>query len=106
MDTNLENLHGLKELSDCIEKIKQIDDQRKAPTRDGMIKALAEAQSIAFIEIAAAQIPQGASYKPWKDFTDEALYNMLLPYRQGLCQHCIIKFGEKAFEQALKAAQN
>ena len=105
MNNPIEQIHEMNELSDAIEKIRHLDEQIRQPDRDGMIKALSEAQSIAITEIAITQIQQGAKYKLWKDFTDEELYNMLLPYRQGLCQHCIIKFGEKAVKELLDSTR-
>lgn len=51
MDHFIEKMHEYQEMKDCIDKYRQLAEQIRNPTRDGMIKALVEAQTIAYSEI-------------------------------------------------------
>ena len=99
MNNPIEQIHEMNELSDAIEKIRHLDEQIRQPDRDGMIKALSEAQSIAFTEIAITQIQQGAKYKLWKDFTDEEQYAFALQTgtMSALYNQVWRKSGKRAF---------
>ena len=93
----------IKEITDVIKKYNQLEEQRKNPTRDGMLKALQDAQWLAPIEIKSVEVTQGDVYPmPWTSFTDYDLYRKLPQFQQGLITYCISKYGKDIFEKLLK----
>ncbi len=93
----------LKEVKDIIEKYLQLEDQKSRPSRDGMIKALSEAQQVASSEILIVERNQGDVYPaPWTLFQDHDLYRKLTQYQQGLLTHCINIYGEELVKKAIK----
>ena len=106
MNDSIEQGLEFKEMKDCCEKFFQLEEQLRTPTRDGMIKALSEAQTVAFSEITNVEHSQGDTIPmPWQSFSDADLYRKLKQYQQGILNHCINKFGEKAFQDFLKTMQ-
>ena len=100
-----------KEIEEFIKAYCELKSQIKNPTRDGTIKALSDAQKVAFNEIMEIEKSQGNIYrKPWSDFSTRDLLRKLPKYMQGLNKHAVKKFGEEAFkhliEEHIKANQN
>lgn len=100
-----------KEIEEFIKAYCELKSQIKNPTRDGTIKALSDAQKVAYNEIAALERSQGNIYrKPWSDFSTRDLLRKLPQYMQGLNNHAVKKFGEETFkhllEEHIKANQN
>ena len=94
---------NLKEAKDIIEKCLQLKKQKATPTRDGMIKALSDAQQVASTEITAVEHSQGDIYPMfWTDFPDHDLYRKLTQYQQGLLEHCVKKYGEELVKKAIE----
>ena len=92
-----------KEIEDFIKAYCELKAQIKNPTRNGMIKALTDAQKVAYNEIAALEKEQGNIYrKPWSDFPTHDLLRKLPKYIQGLNNHAINKFGEETFKHLLE----
>ena len=102
----LEKLNDTKESSEIENFIKvscELENQIKNPTRNGMIKALTDAQNVAYNEIATLEKEQGNIYrKPWSDFQTRDLLCKLPKYKQGLYNHAINKFGEETFKHLLE----
>ena len=104
MDHHIEQMHEYQEIKDCIDKYCQLTEQIRNPSRDGMIKALVEAQTIAYSEIKNVEYSQGDTIPiPWQYFSDSDLYRKLTQYQKGIYQHCVNKFGEQDFKQFLDA---
>ena len=104
MDNPTEQLQELHEMRDCVEKYFHLQEQIKKPTREGMIKALSEAQSVAGNEIITIEHSQGDVIPiPWTSFSNEDLYRKLNQYQQGIVNHCIRKFGEERFNTYVKS---
>lgn len=94
---------NLKEAKDIIKKFLQLEKQKATPTRDGMIKALSDAQQVASKEITVVEHSQGDIYPMlWTDFPDHDLYRKLNQYQQGLLTHCINKYGEELVKKVIK----
>ena len=92
-----------KEIEEFIKAYCGLKAQMKNPTRDGIIKALSDAQKVAYNEIAALERSQGNIYfKPWSDFPTPVLFYKLPKYVQGLNNHAINKFGEETFKHLLE----
>lgn len=91
------------EIEDFIKAYCELENQIKNPTRNGMIKALTDAQKVAYNEIAALEKEQGNIYrKPWSDFPTRDLLRKLPKYMQGLNNHAVNKFGEETFKHLLE----
>lgn len=105
-NNNLEkvkNSRDSKDIVDAVKKFAALQAQIKNPTRDGMIYALSDAQSVAGDEILQIEHLQGDTIPtPWSCFPNQELYRKLPQYQEGLRQHCIKKIGQKAFEELLK----
>lgn len=101
-----EKLNNTKEFNDIEEFIKaycELENQINNPTRNGMIKALSDAQKVAYNEIMELERSQGNVYfKPWSDFPTRDLLRKLPKYKQGLKKHAFKKFGEETFKHLLK----
>ncbi len=98
--------NDIKEANDVMDKIQELRDQMKNPTRDGMIKALRDAKRSALVEITALETSQDATnWVPFSAASNEELYALLRRYEQGLRLHCIAKIGEKAFDEQMKKKQ-
>lgn len=100
-----------KEIEEFIQAYCEIENQIKNPTRNGMIKALSDAQKVAYNEIAALEKSQGNIYrKPWSDFPTQDLFCKLPKYIQGLKNHAVKKYGEETLkhllEEHIKTNQN
>lgn len=92
-----------KEIEEFIKAYCELENQIKNPTRNGMIKALIDAQNVAYSEIAALEKEQGNIYrKPWSDFSTRDLLSKLPKYMQGLNNHAANKFGEETFRHLLE----
>lgn len=93
----------MNEVKDVIEKYYQLEDQKSRPSREGMIKALSDAQQVASSEILIVERKQGDIYPaPWTAFQDHDLYRKLDQYQQGLLTHCVNKYGEEFVKKAIK----
>lgn len=98
----LNDIKGSNEIEDFIKAYCELENQIKNPTRDGMIKALTDAQKVAYNEIAALEKKQGNIYrKPWSDFSTHDLLRKLPKYMQGLNNHAVNKFGEETLKRLL-----
>ena len=83
--------------------VKQLEEQKKNPTREGMLKALQDAQQLAPLDIKAVEATQGDIYPtPWANFTDYDLYRKLPQFQQGLITYCVSKYGKDIFEKMLQ----
>ena len=92
-----------KDILDAVKKIEALQKQISNPTRDGMIKALSDAQLTAGDEILQIEYSQGDTIPiPWNRFQNPDLYRKLSQYQEALRLHCIKKIGNKAFEELLK----
>lgn len=103
---SFEKLNDTKEsneIEDFIKAYCELKAQIKNPTRNGMIKALTDAQNVAYNEIAALEKEQGnICRKPWSDFPTSDLLRKLPRYMQGLNNHVVNKFGEETFKHLLE----
>ena len=99
----LNDINEANEIEDFIKAYCELENQIKNPTRNGMIKALTDAQKVAYNEIAALEKEQGNIYrKPWSDFPTRDLLHKLPKYIQGLNNHAVNKFGEETFKHLLE----
>ena len=99
----LNDTKASNEIEDFIKAYFELENQIKNPTRNGMIKALTDAQNVAYYEIAALEKEQGNIYrKPWSDFSTRDLLRKLPKYMQGLNNHAVNKFGEETFKHLLE----
>lgn len=97
----------LKEMYDVLDKYRQLEEQKKNPTKHGMIKALLEARDVALTEIITLETRQGDTViTPADQIPDEKLYWKLSQYQQGLLNHCISKYGEETIKEFLKQSHN
>jgi len=97
----------LKEMYDVLDKYRQLEEQKKNPSKQGMIKALLEAKAVAHAEISALETSQGDTVIiPAYQISDEKLYWKLTQYQQGLLNHCINKYGEETIKEFLKQRMN
>lgn len=97
----------LKEMYDVLDKYRQLEEQKKIPSKQGMIKALLEAKAVAPAEISALETSQGDTVgTPAYQISDEKLYWKLTQYQQGLINHCINKYGEETVKEFLKQSLN
>lgn len=100
---NYEKDVDIEEIKELIEKYFRLQEQIDKPSRDGMIKALSGAQSIAHNEITALEESQGdIDQKPWSDLEDHDLYRKLPQYKQGLYDYAVNKVGEETFKYLLE----
>ena len=100
---NFEKDISVDEIKVLIEKYFRLQEQIDNPTRDGMIKALSDAQDIAYIEITALEMSQGdIDHTPWSDLQDYDLYRKLPQYKQGLYNHAVNIVGEETFKYMLE----
>lgn len=102
---------GANEAKELIEKFLKLQVQIDNPTRDGIIEALSDAQSVAGQEITELEISQGETCPtPWVCIPFDYLYRKLYQYQQGLYNHAVNKLGEETFKKLLedhaKAYQN
>ena len=96
------DINELKEAKDLIEKFKKLQAQKENPTREGMIKALSEAQQVAGNEIVEVEHMQGDVIPMlWSDFPDADLYRKLTQYQQGIYNHCLKKFGQEVVDKLM-----
>lgn len=92
----------IKDVKDVVDKIKKLQSQKEAPTREGMIKALSDAKTSAPIEIMTTELAQGdTQWMPWDQFSNADLYRKLTQYQQGLINYCVSKIGKHTFEQLM-----
>lgn len=99
---NFEEDVNIDEIKMLIEKYFRLQEQIDKPSRDGMIKALSDAQSIAYDEITALEESQGVFDQiPWDDLEDQDLYSKLTQYKQGLYDHAVSRVGEETFKYLL-----
>ena len=107
---SFEKLNDIKEsneIEDFIKAYCELENQIKNPTRNGMIRALTDAQKVAYNEISALEKEQGNIYrKPWSDFPTRDLLHKLPKYKQGLNNHAVKKFGEETFKHLLEMNQD
>ena len=97
----------LKEMYDVLDKYRQLEEQKKNPSKDGMIKALLDARNVAPGEIIALETSQGDTVvTPAYQISDEKLYWKLTQYQQGLFKHCINKYGEETVKKMLEQMLN
>lgn len=102
MGNNFEEDISIEEIKDLIVKYFRLQEQIDNPSRDGMIKALSAAQSIARDEITEIEKSQDDICEmPWDDFQDEDLYRKLPQYKQGLYNYAVNKVGEETFKYML-----
>ena len=100
---NFEEDVNIDEIKELIEKYFRLQEQIDKPTREGMIKALSNAQSIAYDEISALEESQGdIDQMPWSDLQDDDLYSKLLQYKQGLYNYAVNRVGEETFKYLLE----
>ena len=103
---NMENEKMMKEMHeayDIIEKYVNLQKQMNNPSRDGMIKALSDAQKIASNEITNIEHSQGDIYlMPWDNFQNNDLYRKLSQYQMGIYNHAVNKFGKEVINRLLK----
>ena len=100
---NLEKDINVDEVKELIEKYFRLQEQIDNPTKDGMIKALSGAQSIAYDEIIALEMSQGdIERRPWSDLQDFDLYRKLPKYKQGIYNYAVKKVGEETFKYMLE----
>ena len=103
---SFEKLNDTKEsneIEDFTKAYCELENQIRNPTRNGMIKALTDAQKVAYNEIAALEKNQGNIYrKPWSDFSTHDLLRKLPKYMQGLNNHAVNKFGEETVKHLLE----
>ena len=93
----------LKEMYDVLDKYRQLEEQKKNPSKQGMIKALLEARDVAPAEIISLETSQGDTVvTPANQISDEKLYWKLGQYQQGLLYHCINKYGEETVKKLLE----
>ena len=103
MENYFDNDISVEEIKELVEKYFRIKEQIDNPTRDGMIKALSGAQSIAYNEIIALEMSEGdIDQTPWSDLEDFDLYRKLLQYKQGLYNYAVNKVGEETFKYMLE----
>lgn len=96
-----------QDIMNAVNMIVALQQQVNHPTREGMIRALSDAQSVAGDEIRQIEDFQGDTIPmPWSCFLDHDLYRKLSQYQEGLRQHCIKKVGQKALEELLKEADD
>lgn len=104
---NIETINDIKEIHDVIDKYLQLQKQIEFPTREGMIKALSDAQNVAPSEIVAVERNDGDTQPtPWSEIPDYYLYRKLSQYQKGLIKYCVDKIGESAFKQILNQYLN
>ena len=100
---NFEEDVDIDEIKVLIEKYFRLQEQIDKPSRDGMIKALSDAQSIARDEITAMEESEGNFDQiPWSDLEDQDLYSKLPQYKQGLYDHAVGRVGEETFRYLLE----
>lgn len=105
----MQNLEGFsvgketEEIEKFVEAYFKLQAQINDPTREGMIKALSDAQGVAGQEIAGLERSQGETQPtPWSCIPYDYLYRKLTQYQQGLRIHAVKKFGEETIEKLLK----
>ena len=92
-----------KEIEEFIKAYCELEYQIKNPTRDGMIRALSDAQKIAYNEIMEIEKVHGnIRFIPWNELTNHDLICKLPKYKQGLNNHAVNKFGEETFKHLLE----
>ena len=100
---SFEESNDVKEVFDVLDKYFKLQEQINNPKREGMIKALSEAQNVAFNEILKIEYSQGDIVPMfWINFSNEDLYRKLWQYQQGIWNHCVNKYGENILKQILK----
>ena len=100
---NFEEDVDINEIKELIEKYFRLQEQIDKPTRDGMIKALSDAQNIALDEIDALEESEGdIDQIDWDDLEDHELYSKLPQYKQGLYNHAVNRVGEETFKYLLE----
>ena len=93
----------LKEIEEFIKAYRELEYQISNPTRDGMVRALSDAQKIAYNEIMELEKVHGAiRFIPWHELTNHDLICKLPKYKQGLNNHAVKKFGEETFKHLLE----
>lgn len=100
---NFEEDVDIEEIKNLIEKYFRLQAQIDNPSRDGMIKALTNAQHIAREEISALEesgVDIGQT--SWDDLEDGDLYSKLLQYKQGLYNYAVGRVGEETFKYLLE----
>ena len=100
-----------EEIEKFVEVYFKLQTQINNPTRDGMSKALSEAQSVAGQEITGLERSQGETQlTPWSYIPYDYLYRKLTQYQQGLRIYAVKKYGEEKFkkliEEYAKASQD
>lgn len=93
----------LKEIEEFIKVYRELEYQISNPMRDGMIRALSDAQKIAYYEIMELENVHGnIRFIPWHELTNHDLICKLPKYKQGLNNHAVRTFGEETLKHLLE----
>lgn len=100
----MENINDIDEQRKAINCIIEIEQQKKMPTRNGMIQAIINSHNYASIEIRRMEEQKGEfDYVSFVNASDEQLYNKMLECQQAIYNHCFNKFGEEVAKSIFKA---
>lgn len=100
---DLNNLKGFKEEGDFLRAYLKLEAQIRNPSREGMIDALKEALSVAWIDIKTVEASHGETTPtPWDEIPNDILFEKLYEYQQGMYQHAVKKYGEEVVKKLLE----
>lgn len=103
---NEEKVKIIKDMHEQEEALKcfvEIEKQKKAPTRDGMIQAIIKCQNCASDEIKQLE-QQRCEYNhvSFVSASNEQLYDKMIECQQAIYCHCVNKLGEEIFKNLIK----
>lgn len=103
MEQNLQDVKRIREQSETIDYILELNRQLVMLTREGMIQAIIKSQKCAGEEIVMLEHQQReCNYMPIMNATDDQLYNKILQFRQAVYNHCVNKLGQEVIDNILK----
>ena len=103
MEQYLQDVKRIREQSEAIDCILELNRQLVMPTREGMIQAIIKSRKCAGEEIVMLEHQQReCNYMPIMNATDDQLYNKILQCRQAVYNHCVNKLGQEVIDNILK----
>lgn len=103
---NYEELKKQKEVIDFIKDIKDLTDQQKSPTRDGIEKVILNIRNKYIFDSELSEridaIVTNGKMTDIKNISDDVLYRKLQSYKAIVIKNFIDKYGEENLNEIIK----
>ena len=103
---NIDNISEQKEIIDFVKDIKDLTDQQKNPTRDGMEKVILNIKNKYKIETEVFErstaVATNGIMTDIKNISNDVLYNRLAAYKEIIVLRFVEKHGNEMFNNLVK----